>query len=192
MPHPKTDQIIELRKQGLSFGEISEKLDVSKSIASKACKGVEVLPEHKEAIKRRGNSRAAVSRTKETPTHKYCPTCERTLPKTEFHKRGKHLMGYCKECQCAYVNLKKKEVREYLREIINSSKDRPCQDCGHTHPPFAMDFDHRDPKEKKFNIGGVSKLYWVTEDILREEIAKCDVVCAMCHRYRTFGVRRSG
>lgn len=192
MPHPKTAQIIELRKQGLSFGEISEKLEVSKSIASKACKGISISAEIQKAIKNRGNSRAAISRTKETSTHKYCPTCRQTLPKSEFHKRGKYLMGYCKECQCAYVRSQKDKIRKSFRKIIAKAKNKPCQDCGQIHPSFAMDFDHRDPKNKKFNIGGFSKLYWVTEDILKEEIAKCDVVCALCHRYRTFGVRRSG
>ncbi len=46
-----------------------------------------------------------------------------------------------------------------------------------------MDFDHV-RGEKKFNLGSVLALN-VSAEILDEEIAKCDIVCANCHRIRT-------
>lgn len=48
-----------------------------------------------------------------------------------------------------------------------------------------MDFDHRE--DKKFNIAQLSKIASVEK--LKEEIAKCDVVCANCHRIRTHSSR---
>jgi hypothetical protein len=57
-------------------------------------------------------------------------------------------------------------------------------DCGIKYPSYVMDFDHRDPTTKLFAIGAA---YSVAEKRLRDEISKCDVVCANCHRERTHG-----
>lgn len=61
-------------------------------------------------------------------------------------------------------------------------KAAPCTDCGGRFHPVAMDFDHRDPIEKLFVISkGPKKL-----ELVLAEIAKCDLVCANCHRVRTW------
>ena len=43
-----------------------------------------------------------------------------------------------------------------------------------------MDFDHRDPSMKSFALSG--KVQLKSEEALLREVAKCDVVCANCHR----------
>jgi hypothetical protein len=53
-----------------------------------------------------------------------------------------------------------------------------------------MDFDHRDPRTKAFDLGSASRTGSLKRT--KEEAAKCDVVCALCHRYRTYGKRRTG
>ena len=68
------------------------------------------------------------------------------------------------------------------RDFINTCKSNPCTDCKISYPPCVMDFDHRDPSIKKFNIGA-SLRKPIT--VLTEEIEKCDLVCANCHRLRT-------
>lgn len=73
--------------------------------------------------------------------------------------------------------------RRAARRLIQETKQNtPCADCGENYPFWMMDFDHLG--DKSFNIsrwydksGNSSKLV--------EEIAKCDVVCANCHRNRT-------
>jgi hypothetical protein len=55
-----------------------------------------------------------------------------------------------------------------------------CLDCG-TTDTRVLEFDHV-RGEKLFNIGGIRK----GMKALEEEIAKCDVVCANCHRIRTY------
>jgi hypothetical protein len=48
-----------------------------------------------------------------------------------------------------------------------------------------MDFDHV-RGEKKFKVAeAVQFAYGLNFDQLRAEIAKCEVVCANCHRIRT-------
>jgi hypothetical protein len=55
-------------------------------------------------------------------------------------------------------------------------------DCGGRFPACAMDFDHRDPTTK---VAKVMNHRNRVAPVLRE-IAKCDLVCANCHRIRTF------
>lgn len=46
-----------------------------------------------------------------------------------------------------------------------------------------MDFDHRPGEGKVANVGTMRLK--VSEATIRKEIAKCDLVCANCHRERT-------
>lgn len=57
-------------------------------------------------------------------------------------------------------------------------------DCG-LRPEYAqvLEFDHRPGTNKRFHISD-RMVTGSIEDLL-EEIAKCDVVCANCHRIRT-------
>jgi hypothetical protein len=69
------------------------------------------------------------------------------------------------------------ERTSYLIEYFAS---HPCIDCGETNP-VVLEFDHL--ADKSFDIGQ-SLPYRSWESIL-DEIAKCEVVCANCHRRRT-------
>lgn len=68
------------------------------------------------------------------------------------------------------------------RQLINESKQGPCADCGVEYPPYVMDLDHRPGEVKLFQI---SKGLRKSRGVLLTEIAKCDTVCANCHRIRT-------
>lgn len=59
----------------------------------------------------------------------------------------------------------------------------PCADCGQTFPPYVMDFDHRPGEEKSFGLAFAASGRSAVE--VQAELAKCDVVCANCHRIRT-------
>jgi len=48
-----------------------------------------------------------------------------------------------------------------------------------------MDFDHRDPSTKRIALGGAVSSGKFNETEILKEVAKCDVVCANCHRIRT-------
>jgi hypothetical protein len=69
--------------------------------------------------------------------------------------------------------LAKAFVREYLRT-------HPCIDCGESEIA-CLDFDHRDPKKKRYCIGAGVASGILPESII-EEIEKCDVRCSNCHR----------
>lgn len=67
-----------------------------------------------------------------------------------------------------------------MRMMIDRVKDVPCTDCGKKYPSFVMDLDHQ--VDKLFDISSYRK-YGMKK--LVEELKKCVVVCANCHRVRT-------
>jgi L-lysine 2,3-aminomutase len=67
--------------------------------------------------------------------------------------------------------------------MVQAKKEEPCADCGVSYPYYVMDFDH---------VSG-EKVMMISQLVLRgattklmTELEKCEVVCANCHRIRTF------
>lgn len=75
----------------------------------------------------------------------------------------------------------RERMKAAARELIRQAKSVPCADCGQKFPYYVMDFDHL--TDKSMNV---SKMVTYSLTRIRDEIAKCDVVCANCHRERTF------
>ena len=72
--------------------------------------------------------------------------------------------------------------RETLRKLLAELKAVPCSDCGGSFPACAMDFDHV-MGEKSFNVGqGLTR----GRKRMLLEAANCEIVCANCHRQRTY------
>lgn len=70
--------------------------------------------------------------------------------------------------------------------VDNYKLEHGCADCGYNEPPAALDFDHRPGTKKIRNIKAGHQFGWLA---LLAEVAKCDVVCANCHRIRTVNRR---
>lgn len=66
--------------------------------------------------------------------------------------------------------------------LITSLKSGPCVDCGKSYPPRAMDFDHL--SDKRFQVANMVRAK-STKGVILREVAKCELVCANCHRIRT-------
>ena len=65
----------------------------------------------------------------------------------------------------------------YILAVLRRSA---CTDCGE-RDPVVLEFDHR--RDKRGNVSTMTG--WASLETLRQEIAKCDVRCANCHRRRT-------
>ena len=87
-----------------------------------------------------------------------------------------------------------KKRRKYLLGRSSKFKDLilpfkiKCMICGYDKHHVALDFHHRDKKDKLF---GIAKAYngiiaKTAEEILTE-IKKCDVICSNCHRILSYG-----
>ena len=80
---------------------------------------------------------------------------------------------------------KQRLALERTRYLIEFFVTHPCADCGE-QDPVVLEFDHL--RDKSFAIGpALSRRNW--QSIL-DEMEKCEVVCANCHRRRT--ARRRG
>lgn len=75
---------------------------------------------------------------------------------------------------------KRRRRREKFKVLRDLRKGVPCTDCHIKYGPHVMEFDHLG--NKKFDISQGFNKSWVN---LENEMAKCEVVCANCHRQRT-------
>jgi hypothetical protein len=128
---------------------------------------------------------------------KQCAKCKTELPLTNFYKSSKSKDGHqtwCKNCsknnRIQYYKDNKeredkrnKEWEVKRREWLASLKDKPCTDCGNKYHFSAMHWDHLPEHNKKFNV---SLMWHKSEQQILNEIAKCELVCANCHAYRTW------
>lgn len=136
-----------------------------------------------------------------TKVIKHCTKCNEPYKEplsSHFHKKAGTPDGYqyvCKRCirqmhATHYLEnidyYKEKAIKhnaEYrlrnLQYIVDYLKQHPCVDCGETDP-IVLEFDHISDKEYD-----VSKLNHSSFETLLEEIAKCEVRCANCHRRKT-------
>ena len=98
-----------------------------------------------------------------------------------------------RECHKRYYLRNKQLYREKnirrRKELINfviSLKQKPCMDCGIQYPYYVMDFDHRNKKTKLTTISRMINFHSYSKEKIIKEIKKCDLVCANCHRIRTY------
>lgn len=102
----------------------------------------------------------------------------------------------CASCRSAYgrehylanrrkyidAEARRKRERAELRTryLLEFFRSHPCADCGETDP-VVLEFDHL--RDKRFEVTNqFASRNW--QRIL-DEIAKCEVVCANCHKRRT-------
>ena len=105
------------------------------------------------------------------------------MPIKDPVKRKAYHKAYIKEHyqrNKPYYKAKNHVSAEAVQAFILNAKNKPCADCGVSYPPCVMDFDHK--ADKKFNVGQGKKR---GINVVKREIAKCEVVCANCHRLRT-------
>ena len=87
-------------------------------------------------------------------------------------------------------NSYKQASRTRLRlKIARIKESQPCKDCGLFYPAAIMEFDHR-PGEKKLDTVSRMVAQQRAWKIIEAEIAKCDLVCANDHRFRTHYSRK--
>ena len=143
-------------------------------------------------------------RVRDKDERKKCYRCGELKTAEHFAWRnkakGRH-DSFCRPCRAAY----KKEHYAANRQLyIDRARERkqllalerttylieyfrthPCVDCGEPDA-VVLEFDHL--RDKSFNVA--QSLPYRSWQTILDEIAKCEVVCANCHRRRT--ARRRG
>lgn len=134
-----------------------------------------------------------------------CSKCHLEKTEAEFSRRGKGFKTYCKVCQAAkakeYYEANKpkrlqqiaanvKRFRANLKAEIDEVKaSTPCTDCGRCYPPYVMEYDHLPGFEKVNNVSTLIGQTNIKKSRIYDEIGKCELVCANCHRVRTHNRR---
>lgn len=119
------------------------------------------------------------------------------MPLADPKKRREYHARYMKEVwyprnkkkHLSYIKRNKERVSDYIERLKRKGR---CADCGFSGKayPYVLDFDHQDGGvSKKFNVGSWRRSVLSIESVQRE-IAKCELVCANCHRIRTFSDKR--
>ncbi len=81
-----------------------------------------------------------------------------------------------KDKHISYVRKREIGIETWFRRYKETLS---CEICGENHPA-CLDFHHIDPSLKKFSVSRKRDRPSLKQ--LQEEIAKCQVLCANCHR----------
>lgn len=129
---------------------------------------------------------------------KRCSTCKEDLTVGHFNankSKKDGLSNLCKDCQKEisrkhyqsnkqqYFDRNKKVKRANRLKILELKQNSPCTDCGQVFHPYIMEFDHTEPETKNFEIGRAGQR---TLKQITQELEQCEIVCANCHKLRTF------
>lgn len=88
------------------------------------------------------------------------------------------------------ANLKAR--KQYGKSVLRRLKTmKGCKACGYKGHHAALEFNHRKPQDKKHTISSLAVSVSLTRNtaskiVLKEELSKCDILCANCHRVVTF------
>lgn len=113
---------------------------------------------------------------------KICSKCGRELPISQFPFRNKAKgtrRANCKECHNQYMKNKYQENKQKLQDL---KSQMTCVKCGEKRG-YVLDFHHINPDEKEYTISHmIANHYSFDNKETQNEIKKCVVLCANCHR----------
>ncbi len=131
---------------------------------------------------------------------KVCRKCKIQKNDDEFNFRNKKKLiraNVCKNCSREQIrahyldnrsyylnkarsrnNKLRTQTRKFIWDYLSTKK---CIDCGESNP-IVLEFDHQ--RDKKINVSHAAKFgYDISK--LKEEVSKCEIRCANCHRIKT-------
>jgi 5-methylcytosine-specific restriction endonuclease McrA len=117
------------------------------------------------------------NKSKKDGLNTICRLCSKKRSKKYYEdNREKHLVE---------VRKHRKRQRFKLRKYVWSYKQaHPCISCGE-QDPRVLEFSHINKKSKYMNVAHmVGQAVSITR--LNKEIDKCEILCANCHRRKTF------
>ncbi len=137
---------------------------------------------------------------------KRCTKCEIEKDETEFFFQNKKKNRLHAECKCCYKLSREKTYKEHYKNnkdiyikrarerqlkineinaetVFDFLQDKKCEHCG-ISDILVLEFHHRNKNEKYANISHLMINGGPINKVL-EEMEKCDILCANCHRIET-------
>lgn len=113
-----------------------------------------------------------------------CAKCNKMKPLDQFYtvkngiRKGK-IQSYCKSCNSKNTV---ERLRKFKQQLVDY-KGGKCNKCGYDRCVAALDLHHRDPNKKNFTFSHIKMTsFEKNKDIICNELDKCDLLCANCHR----------
>ena len=120
---------------------------------------------------------------------KTCIKCNQSKPLSDYYKDKTVKTGYkskCKVCCYKYSVVYNKKTKGKRRTFVNRFKTKcGCKKCGYNEHPVALHLNHINPANKFISVSHMIGQHkpW---SIIKEEIRKCEVLCANCHSIHTY------
>jgi hypothetical protein len=129
---------------------------------------------------------------------KRCRRCRVTKPLSDFALNKLSADGHNDRCRACFRDIyqldrearleqmarRRLPAREAARQwVADYLREHPCTDCG-TTDVRVLEFDHRPDEVKRWAISRMIGGAYNVETIA-DEVARCDVRCANCHRKMT-------
>lgn len=92
----------------------------------------------------------------------------------KYHGLVKHNGNKCSKCSTEAVQIHRWKMKEKALKY----KGNKCSQCGYDKCSSALEFHHENENEKEFSISHTNAKW----DLLKQELDKCILVCANCHR----------
>lgn len=107
---------------------------------------------------------------------KKCPKCCIEKDITDFHTcKSRKISSYCKKCLYENQMIRWRD-RKFKAVNIMGGK---CSACGYNKCLDALEFHHIDPNNKEFMWNKLKSYTWKR---VINELKKCIILCANCHR----------
>lgn len=133
---------------------------------------------------------------------KWCSKCNKDKLHNEFSKRSAAKDGlqlHCKLCSsekfsnyyndnkdhhlCVVKANKRSRISRLKGQLIEYLSSHPCVDCGESDPAV-LEFDHVIGEKRSAVASMIHD--GVSWEVITQEIGKCQVRCANCHRRITY------
>lgn len=134
--------------------------------------------------------------------NKKCHDCGRELPVDQFNKNKARKDGFqsrCRECDKKraienYYKYREKSIartkkrrKDLVKWFIEIRQQYKCEKCGEERW-YVLDFHHKDSQAKTGEVADLVARSFSKKRI-SEEISKCSVLCANCHREEHYLIR---
>ncbi len=106
--------------------------------------------------------------------HSYCRDCSKVISRKTYLNNKEKINKRSSIAQRKRTQINRQFIWDYLKE-------HPCKNCG-IDDPEVLEFNHINLNDK---IANVSFLVKKSIKVLINEIKKCEILCANCHRKHT-------
>lgn len=112
------------------------------------------------------------------PQEQKCPICQKTFINRQVNRH------YCYDCVPEGITPDQRQIAKQraFKHFLVNYKGGKCEICGYDKCEGALEFHHHNPAEKDIEISKWNFNYNSDINVFLQEVDKCMLLCANCHR----------